>query len=196
MAFYGVYGSFFLCKPFILMTLFFLSPSHRGADRFLATKNYNVLLTLHARVSLYWVSAHLFMASPGKSRALITPSGDYSYGSKAWIERQLIVIAKAAMHGRPEKPIGGPTAASGASVEAIPRNHPLALQALMALAKLKGYITEQRRSVSAKLDLTKLTPAELQAVLTGHLADLDPAARRQIESIAAGEYEADLVDEA
>ena len=124
-------------------------------------------------------------------------SGRYG-GEKAWIERQMIIIIKAAMHGRPAKIMQAQKAVDGNPekpemiVPALPRNHALALSALMSLAKLKGYIVDKKQGVSAKLDLSKLPPAQLQAVLTGHLNELDPAARQQIEAIAAGEFEADF----
>jgi hypothetical protein len=64
------------------------------------------------------------------------------------------------------------------------RNHTLALSALMSLARLRGYIVDKK--INGKIPFDKLSPADLRAVLVGHLAELDPDSRREVESIAAG----------
>lgn len=115
--------------------------------------------------------------------ALTTES--YDYGTKPWAEAQLVVIAKAGMHGRPAKI--HPTNPQ----PAITRNFALAIQAITTLARLKGWIVERKSSLTGKLDLSKLSPADLRATLSAHLDQLDPSSRAQIESIAAGEYDSE-----
>ncbi len=109
----------------------------------------------------------------------------WDYGTKPWAEAQLVIIAKAGMHGRPAKI--HPTNPQ----PAIERNFPLAIQALTTLARFRGWIVERKTSLQGKIDLSKLSAPELQAMLAGQLDQLDPAARAQIESIAAGEYDVD-----
>ncbi len=109
--------------------------------------------------------------------------GSWEYGSKQWAELQLVVIIKAGMHGRPAKI--HPTNPQ----PAIERNFPLAIQAITTLGRFRGWIVERKTSLQGRVDLSKLSPAELQSMLTGHLDQLDPASRQQIESIAAGELD-------
>lgn len=121
------------------------------------------------------------------ARALVDSNGNYAYGSKAWCERQLVIVIQGAMRGRG----AGPDCA----VQPVqPRNYAMAVQAVMALARLKGYIVERKQSIGAKIDLSKLSQAELSQYLSASLSELDPAARRQIEAITAGDDDAIDVD--
>ncbi len=118
----------------------------------------------------------------GKAALLVSPDGSYEYGSKAWAERNVISVIKIGMRGR--------AAGLDPTVEpAIARNPQLVLQGVAMLARLKGWIVERKTSLQGRVDLSKLSPAELQSMLTGHLDQLDPASRAQIESIAAGELD-------
>lgn len=81
---------------------------------------------------------------------------------------------------------------------ALDRNLSVAMAALMHLARLKGYVVEKKQTLAGRVDLGKLGAADLRAVLTGHLNELDPDSRRQVEAIAAGDVdlvEADTADE-
>ncbi len=119
-----------------------------------------------------------------------------AYVDRWWIESRIVCIAKAALHGRPGYRKPGKNGAPDSDEPPLDRNHPLALNALMQLARLKGLVVERKTSLQGKIDLSKLSATELQAMLSGQLDQLDPAARAQIESIAAGEYdvEADPID--
>ncbi len=106
--------------------------------------------------------------------------GRPDYGSKHWIENQIVIVIKMALHGRPA------TNVSSNPQPAILRNPSLALSALMNLAKLKGFIVEKRQSLAGKIDLNKLSPADLKATLAGALDQLTPGERAKIIEIAAG----------
>lgn len=67
-----------------------------------------------------------------------------------------------------------------------PRNHQLAMNALMNLARLKGYVVEQKKSVSAKLDMSKMNHLEIREMLGAKLNELEPGARAKIERLAEG----------
>lgn len=84
---------------------------------------------------------------------------------------------------------GRPAGLDPAIEPVLPRNPQLAVTAIMALGRLKGWIVEKRQGINARLDLSKLSPADLRAMLTTHLDQLDPASRAQVESIAAGGYD-------
>lgn len=89
------------------------------------------------------------------------------------------------MYGAPERTDWK----TGTKYPSLDRNLSVALAALMHLARLKGYVVEKKQTLAGKVDLSKLGSSDLRAVLTGHLAELDPDSRRQIELIAAGESE-------
>lgn len=117
------------------------------------------------------------------ARALVNADGSYAYGSKAWCERQVIIVIQGAMRGRNAGP-------DPAMQPVQPRDYRLAITGVMTLARLKGYIVEQKRSLAAKVDLSQLPAGDLQALLKSQLDQIDPASRAQIESMAAGDYDA------
>jgi hypothetical protein len=100
--------------------------------------------------------------------------------TRAWIESQMVVIIRHAMHGRPEykgtknKP-GRP--------EILP-DHNLARLALMDLARMKGMIVEKKQTakLSIKADATgNVDPEAMKAHLANYLDQLEPGARKEIE---------------
>lgn len=131
-------------------------------------------------------------------------------GSLAWIESQVMMVIRTALHGaeavgtpaHAEKTGKGKAAkeelvpASEDYQPAMPRDHSRALTALMHLAKLKGYIIEKKQSTNANIDLTKLTRAELGRALDGHLDKLAPGERQRIEAIADGSDDEGTLDAA
>lgn len=70
-----------------------------------------------------------------------------------------------------------------------PRNHTLALSGLMQLARLKGFIVEKKQSLNAKVDMSRMSAADLKATLEGTLDQLAPGERQRILEIAAGAEE-------
>lgn len=105
--------------------------------------------------------------------------GHPDYGSKLWIENQIVIVIKMAMHGRP------PTNTPSNPQPRIERNPVLALSSLMQLAKLKGYVIEKKQSL--KMDLGKLSAADAKATLDGMLDQLSPGDRARILEITSGE---------
>lgn len=112
----------------------------------------------------------------------------HEYGSKGWIEDQLVVVVKMALRGRPASQV------PSNPQPAIPRNPALAVSALMSIARLKGYIVEKKQSLAGKLDLGKLSPADLRAVLEGSLDQLAPGERQRLIGIADGTIDAEPLD--
>ena len=107
-------------------------------------------------------------------------AGRPDYGSKGWIENQLIIVVKMALHGRP------PSATPSNPQPMIERNPALAVQALMQLARLKGYVVEKKQSLAGKIDLSKLPPADLKALLESSADSLAPGERQRLMDTAAG----------
>lgn len=89
----------------------------------------------------------------------------------------MMMIINGAMNGLPER-----YADDGTVVEQrIPRNHSLAGNMLMNLARLRGYVVDQKKTLSAKLDLSKLSGPEISELLGSKLNELEPGARARIE---------------
>jgi hypothetical protein len=120
-------------------------------------------------------------------------NGETGPGSRAWIEIQIILIAMKAMHEEPELKDPNGTVIAPATLP----NHPLAMAALMNLAKLRGLIIERKQidQRTSKLDLGKVPPDQLHEALAAHLNQLAPGARRRIQAIAEGEAVSDNVKE-
>ena len=92
-----------------------------------------------------------------------------------WIEKRIVNVFVGAYSGLPPKDDN-----RGYTFAAVERNLPLALTALMQLARLKGYVVEKKASVALR---SKVTTAELLPLLQA----LDPAAAAEI---AAGTFDA------
>ena len=111
--------------------------------------------------------------------------------SRIWTEVQMVRIIKDAMNGVPEK-----LAPDGKVTDpGIPRDRSLARLAIMDLAKLKGYVVERKLVDSRKIDLGKIGPAELSAMLDAQLVELAPGERARIKEIARGRQHLDEVIE-
>lgn len=102
------------------------------------------------------------------------------YASKQWVESKMIQVVTMALRGRPAN------LHPGNPQPRIERNPALAITALMSLARLKGYIIEKKQSLAGKVDLGKLAPADLRAVLEGSLDQLAPGERQRLLEIASG----------
>jgi hypothetical protein len=87
--------------------------------------------------------------------------------SKSWIEAQFVTIIRASMTS--QKP---DYASAGLN--------------LMRLAQLRGYVVNKSANVDAKLDITRLSAAQLGAVLEDYVSILTPGDRDQVRAIAAG----------
>ena len=62
-------------------------------------------------------------------------------------------------------------------------NHALALTALNSLAKLKGYVVDKSQKLSAKVDLTSMSPTQLRELFSQHLNDLSPGAQAKLKAL-------------
>jgi hypothetical protein len=66
-------------------------------------------------------------------------------------------------------------------VQGTPRDRALARQALMDLARLKGYIIERKLTAAAKMSL-----GDLNAMLEGALVELAPGEKARMRALARG----------
>lgn len=92
----------------------------------------------------------------------------------------MIIVVKMALHGRPA------SNTPSNPQPRIDRNPTLAITALMSLSRLKGYIIEKKQSLAGKMDLSKLSPADLRTVLEGMSDQLAPGERQRFMDIASG----------
>lgn len=146
------------------------------------------MATVHARASTGPDQQEIPLRSGKRlKRGALNSDGFHDYGSKRWCENQLIVAASMALQGRPAR------SSPSNPQPMIPRNPALAVTAIMALAKLKGYIVEKRQSLAGRVDLNKLAPAELKATLEATLDQLSPGERSRIMEIASADVE-DITD--
>lgn len=113
----------------------------------------------------------------------LNPAGPAQYGSKQWLEDQLVIAIDMGLRGRPA------SARPQNPQPLIPRNPALAVTAIMALARLKGFIIEKKQSFKAAVDLSKMSPADLNATLVAMADQLAPGERQRILEIAAGAEE-------
>jgi hypothetical protein len=100
--------------------------------------------------------------------------------TRAWIESQMVIIIRHAMHGRPE--YKGTKGRPGRAE--VPPDHNLARLALMDLARMKGMIVEKKQTakLSIKADATgNVDPEAMKAHLANYLDQLEPGARKEIE---------------
>lgn len=97
--------------------------------------------------------------------------------SRAWIEAQLVIIARQAMMDRPAK-----LSDDGKTLDAgRPADMDLARRTLMDLAKLKGMVIERKQVANARISLDA-GGSVLEGQVSSYLDSLDPGARREILS--------------
>ena len=101
---------------------------------------------------------------------------------KIWIECQLVRIARDSMDDVPAQIDSN----GKVLVPGVPRDRVLARQALMDLARLKGYIVERKLTAAAKMSLGNVGMSELNAMLDGVLLELAPGERARIKELARG----------
>jgi len=114
-----------------------------------------------------------------------------SVASRPWLEAQMTQVIVDAMYGIPAE--AGPDGKLLAP--ATPKDRQLARLAIMDLCRIKGYIIERKQVDSRRLDLGKVSHAELSAMLDAQLGELAPGERAKIKAIARGRQHSDEVIE-
>lgn len=135
----------------------------------------------------YPASNPLTIATPKALRR----AGNDDCGSKQWIANQITVIIRTAMVDTPAKLIPQRVQRNGVIVpehvrEKSNRNHALALSACLGLARLNGHIIEKKQSIAGKVDLSKLPPDQLRALLSATADQLAPGERQRLMDSADG----------